>query len=244
MFGAVADGLRLINGNSMVTKSHGTILSGGAQPTANAMTIKSTHAFSARCGDCRRDADDGPQAVVLELTSQGGNSVLGAAAPPSMLVGFGPATYPSDFVSESENGALPQEKEMQRQWDQRVLTTPMIWEEPGFVFVECSNEAPKLWSEDLGAYGKPLATPSAASSASCFQFLPDRQLWTADVKLDYARHRSTHDASVSCRNLEGQWEAVWCGSVPTDVAARGVAPYVTLLQPVESTAKIVTWSTQ
>lgn len=196
--------------------------------------LRKSHAFSGRIevpSSSSSWGSIGEWNVAVRLQSFG-------PEPPNMLVGFG--------MSEPRSSAeAPESPDM---FDARVLTTPMIWEEPGFAFLECSDKAPRLWSDTLGYYGA--AAPSTADP--CFSFRAAEGCWEALFVFDcrteasksdgrtrrFAVARQRHDGSGSEELLVV--DPIRCSSSgEPDGQQVHLAPYVTLLQHQPSLAQIV-----
>nr|CCD13041.1 unnamed protein product [Trypanosoma congolense IL3000] len=94
------------------------------------------------------------------------------SAEPHVLVSVAPHCLPSrgkgssfvDSVYAKDEGACrwprdwgPQTKEEQSAYDAAVLGTPLIWEEPLVLSVECTTAGMFLWSEDYEMYGEKVA---------------------------------------------------------------------------------------
>lgn len=161
--------------------------------------IKTTHAFSGRLDEAA-SSDGSNQTcsasswdVALQLVSKG-------PEPPSMLVGLGPRALRSTLRrgdNDSDGG------ETQRMFEGRILSTPLVWEEPGFLFMECSDHATRLWSETFAWYGKPTHTASTTSNSPpasppcCFQFSEGQQRWVADVRIAWTVHANATAAGAA-----------------------------------------------
>lgn len=65
---------------------------------------------------------------------------------PRMMVGLCPR-----YVTDASQP--PDLREGQKEYTDRVLSTPLVWEEPGCYFFECTKAGVFLWSADGGRYG-------------------------------------------------------------------------------------------
>ena len=96
--------------------------------------------------------------VLEQPCSASPTSEESTAVTPNILVGFSPIPMRKITTTTTE-----QEPTMQRlsggDWSEaaeqtRLLSTPLLWEEPGTIMMECSDKGAFLWSDALGLYGK------------------------------------------------------------------------------------------
>lgn len=178
----------------------------GRVSSSSPTLMQTSHAFSARLDDGGPDSTScGCWDVAMRLVSMG-------PSPPSMLVGFGPqgvkaqkpTTTPAEVhIHSLGGGELAQEggvRETQDMFERRVLTTPLVWEEPGFVFLECSDKPVRMWSDTMELYGAPpsalnKAAPSQHDDRSCFIFSKEHQRWIADVRVSWFGEAGRRDAA-------------------------------------------------
>ncbi|CUG93814.1 Hypothetical protein, putative [Bodo saltans] len=220
-FCAAAEELFISSCHSILSKLGGTSNNDSGDfkesvhvPASSPTFLKSTHAFSGRLDhpDANSNANGSDEwDVALRLTSSGKES-------PNVLVGFGPRQRTMTPANAGNGGTTqnhnndqqpPTEGESQQMFERRILSTPLIWEEPGFVCMECtsSDVGVRLWSDTLGWFGisssklllqEPTTVDRHASDEkidssippplSCFQYSSERDLWEADVRLTWKPH--------------------------------------------------------
>lgn len=164
-----------------------------------ATTILSTKAFSAVIADrsemrttsttcelwLEQDLDS------REAKEEGGVAV--AAPPPSssspnVLVGFSPIPLRSSTTAPQQGGSgIVMNGEWSSTAEQtRLLSTPLLWEEPATVMLECSERGAFLWSDALGLYGKRIWD-------QCFVKHSESNKWVARVSMSLSDVASKDD---------------------------------------------------
>jgi hypothetical protein len=274
-FGAAADELFLSPCRKILAKLGGcTSISNvnddaGCHATTSLLSsptfVKSTHAFSGRLDPETTAASSSSTScsggeewdVALQLTSMGTSS-------PNVLVGLGPRNTQSASLLVRDGAAdeVPT-AESQQMFEGRVLSTPLIWEEPGFVCMECSDRGVRLWSDAMGWFGTPPHTAVAAEEGgrtntagpSCFQYSNERERWEADVRVTWNSSLPVNVGARSAGRFEffvgssagalSEWTSVATGHYPVPLEEQpscrygAVAPYVTLLNHVPSEARVL-----
>jgi hypothetical protein len=269
-FGAAADELFLSPCRTILKKLGGcTSISNvnddaGRHATASLSSsstfVKSAHAFSGRLDPETAAASNTCSGgeewdVALQLTSKGISS-------PNVLVGLGPRGTTASLLVDGA-AEVPPTAESQQMFEGRVLSTPLIWEEPGFVCMECSDRGVRLWSDAMGWFGTPPHTAVAAGEGgrtntagpSCFQYSNERERWEADVRVTWCPSLPVDAGAQSAGRFEffvgssagarSEWTSVATGHCPVPLEEQpscrfgAVAPYVTLLNHVPSEARVL-----
>jgi hypothetical protein len=136
MFTAISPGLAVSADGASITKptSEKGVKISDASPTS----LTTTNAFCARLRTSA--AEDDPRTVANAAAAWRLRfSLSSESSQPSVLVGAA--------VGHAEpNG------ESQREFDARVLGSPMLWYEPHSVMLECRNNGAYLWSDTLSLF--------------------------------------------------------------------------------------------
>ncbi|KEG10756.1 hypothetical protein DQ04_03331000 [Trypanosoma grayi] len=174
VFDRVADGLFLQGLRPHLSKLHrqdvlldvnGSLLTGGN--AADATTWRSHHAFSGRCGLRLEQAavpPTGPPAAIVSTSASDYRAwvadfhLQSTSEEPHLLVSVAPHYAPLQGNTEQGRRAWrPPTAEEQDTYDKRMLETPLIWEEPMTISIDCTASGMFLWSEELGYYGEKVA---------------------------------------------------------------------------------------
>ncbi|CBH10593.1 hypothetical protein, conserved [Trypanosoma brucei gambiense DAL972] len=149
-----------------------------------ATTWRTHHAFSARCGltsVTRSDSTTCGKGVEESSVSRSPEDyrewhadfhLRSPSAEPHVLLSVAPHYLPSRGSGNADDGRKmevvgsrgrwlkpwrPQTAEEQAAYDAAVLGTPLIWEEPLVLSLDCTADGVFLWSEDHGIYGEKVA---------------------------------------------------------------------------------------
>lgn len=151
-----------------------------AEEASVASTWRSHHAFSARCAPFARNSGDGAEkgCGTPELTLSACRDwtvdfrVRSAEADPHVLLSVAPYYLPPTTtafgVQDSVAAALPAQPttapllptsvEEKTHYDQRMLGTPLIWEEPYTLSLECTKAGLHVWSDHWQLFGRKIAS--------------------------------------------------------------------------------------
>jgi hypothetical protein len=157
-FGEVGPGMLVGEGRDWVVRAGVNILKTmGCHSSQQAHHARSSdHAFSARLECSQQTASIMVESLSVDETSLSVRSVRECSALPAaddhhdddprIMIGLSPRYYSDASTEESF-------REGQAEYTARVLSTPLIWEEPSSYFFECSKAGVYLWSADGVRYG-------------------------------------------------------------------------------------------
>ncbi|KAG5468212.1 hypothetical protein LSCM1_02189 [Leishmania martiniquensis] len=236
------------NRNGDVFDAQGNLLS--AAEAHSATTWRTHHAFSGRCAFVKETAAAGgttapcftaPTWAEQAWTAYQSWSVVFrlrsvTTDEPHILLSVAPAYFPNlvSITGETRKAdaatlaSLPGAPSAEEEaiYNKRILETPLIWEEPYALSVECTPHGVFLWSDHWGIFGKKVADRCMEArqegekrSGMAKLFSPDSPL--SSMEADELSAPTVYDAALRLR-----WNATDAGaeSSADGVPARTVTP--------------------